>query len=434
MTKARFNRYLSWFTFVQTSSFLMFFGINLSFFFFVQLFFSTARRRLGTLFRLNSSLKLMVALFMIGAILSTTHKFWDGNDLAFINSLKVLPNYIYWGVLVLLLVMFSPRSSIDYARLFRAISIAVVAVVTYYVLLQTHISHETFFKHFGSNNVSLLLICYAPYLVYYARRHVHPAAALVLLAALLFLELNEGRRAGFLLVLLGGMSAYFVTIVKLNSLGHLVRLMLVTLVGLGLLYTGAVESLIRGQSDRIHQFIYAPSFNLSEDRSYLTRMAMVEKGFALFRDNVFFGVGLNNFTSVETRIAGNFDGAEYVVDKDIFERFSSHNSYITILAEGGLALTIPFGAILLILLFKGLRHFGQLKDPEKVIVFSFCTMCVHLYFTNGIVNSLVWFNIGLLAYVVSLPRRNAGSVRAPVRPYIGSRPASGGPGGVPRIG
>lgn len=132
---------------------------------------------------------------------------------------------------------------------------------------------------------------------------------------------------------------------------------------------------------------------------------MIEKGLALFRENMTFGVGLNNFTAVNASIEGDFEGAEYVIDKDIFGNFSSHNSYINILAEGGLALAIPFGAIFFILLFNGLRRFKAISDPEKVIVISFITMSVHIFFTNGVVNSLVWFEIGLLAYVVSRRRR-----------------------------
>ena len=407
MTKDRFNRYFSRFAFVQTSSFLMFFGINLSFLFFVHLFFSTAARRLGTLFRLNSWLKVMIVLFMVGATLGTVHNFWEGNDSAYLNSLRVLPNYIYWGLLMLLFAMFAAHSVIDYARVFRAVSFSIVVVLTYYLLFQDYIANDMFLKYFFPNNISLLLICYSPYLVYYTRRHVHPAVAVLLLAVLLFAQLEEGRRAGFILVLLGGMSAYFVSLFKFNSVRKLMRPIAVSLVVLGLLNIGPVESLIQGQSERVHQLIYASrSDYLSEDRSHLTRQAMLEKGFALLEDNVLFGVGLNNFTKVEVSVVGDFEGSEYVVDKDIFRRISSHNSYINILAEGGLALAIPFGGILSILLFKGLRYFGRLKDPEKVIVISFCAMCVHLYFTNGIVNSLVWFNIGLLAYVVSQPRHS----------------------------
>ena len=80
---------------------------------------------------------------------------------------------------------------------------------------------------------------------------------------------------------------------------------------------------------------------LSEDRSYLVRLAMIEKGLTLFRDNLAFGVGLNNFTKIEARIAGNFEGSEYVVNKDIYRKVSSHNSYVNILAEGGLFLAVP---------------------------------------------------------------------------------------------
>ena len=402
MKHGRFNQYLSWFAFFQTSSFLMFFGVNLSFFFFLNLFSYTARRRLLQLIRLDSWLKVMIVLFMAGAILGTANNLWEGNETALLNSLRVLPNYIYWGLLLLVFTLFAARFVIDYQKLFLAISVAVLVVLVYYVLLQDFVSNSMFLKRFGPNNFSLLLICYTPYVVYFLRARVHPVAAILVLAVLLFVQLVEGRRAGFGLVFVGGASAFLVPMLRFDSPARLTRLAAVFLLGLGIVTSPPVESFVQDQSSRVHQLVYASSPDyLADDRSYLTRLAMIEKGLTLFRDNILFGVGLNNFTKVNTEIKGEFQGAEFVVHKDIFARVSSHNSYINILAEGGLALAIPFASILLILLFNGLRYFGILTDAEKIIVISFVTMCVHIYFTNGIVNSLVWFDIGLLTYVVS---------------------------------
>lgn len=418
MKQGRFNQYLAWFTFFQTSSFLMFFGINLSFFFFLNLFAFTARRRLGELVRPDSWLRIMIMLFIVGAILGTANNLWEGNETALLNSLRVLPNYIYWGLLLLMFTMFSRRFSINYQKLFYAVTVAIAMVFVYYTFLQGFVANSMFLKRFGPNNLALLLVCYTPYVIYYLRKRVHPAVAILALVILLSVQLGAGRRAGFGLVLVGGMSAYFVTMFKFNSAVRLMRPIAITLVGLGLLYSSPIESLIQSKSARVHQLVYTSSSDyLSEDRSYLTRLAMIEKGMALFRENMVFGVGLNNFTKIQARIEGDFKGSEFVVHKDILKVVSSHNSYINILAEGGLVLAIPFGAILFILLYNSLRYFGKFRDSEKVIVFSFFTMCTHLFFTNGIVNSLVWFNLGLLAYVVCRSRRVLRLSSSPFEPY-----------------
>jgi hypothetical protein len=414
MTVRHLNSLTSRFAFVQVSSFLMLMGINLSFFFFAHLLLSVAGSKPGRLFRANNLLRIFVLLFMLGATLSTFHNLWEGNETALVYSLAVFPNYMFWGLILLLFTALAPVRALDYGRICKAISIAVMFVSVYYLFGQGLISDKLFFKDFGPNNFAFLIICFSPYLIYFLRQRVHPLAALFVLGLLLLLQLKEGRRAGFGLVMIGGMSAFLVPWFKFNSVGRLIRPAALMLLGWGLLLTEVVETQIRFRSERIHSLIYTSTGELlSVDRSFLIRRAMVEKGFVLFQRDYLFGAGLNNFTQVEGLIEGGFEGAEYVVNKDIYSNISSHNSYINILAEGGLCLTVPFAGIMGILLFGGLRRFGSFEEFEKVVFFSFCAMSVHLYFTNGIANSMAWFNIAMLSYVVLLPREAAAGGKVP---------------------
>ena len=403
MTGRRFNGYLAQFAFVQVSSFMMVLGINLSFFFFAHLTLRTVGLRPSKLLKMNTGFRFAVIAFMLGATTSTMQNYWEGDHAAFKASLAVYPNYIYWGLMMMMMTCLAPSNVIVYRRLFKAITAAVSFSAIYYVFLENSMADNRFLKVFGPNNFSFLLICYAPYLVYYLRRRINPASAILVLAVLLILELKEGRRAGFLLVLLGGGGAYFVKQLRVYSIVGLLRVAVIAASGFAVLQLDFVEEQIRDQSPRVHRLIYSSREELlSQDRSYLVRKAMIEKGLVLFENNVFFGVGLNNFTRVYGQIEGNFEGAEFVVEKKIFNRVSSHNSYINILAEGGLMLAVPFAFIIGSLLLGAGTQFGRLDDPEKVIVVSFCLMLAHLYLTNAIVNSLAWFNIGLLAYVMSM--------------------------------
>ena len=164
-----------------------------------------------------------------------------------------------------------------------------------------------------------------------------------------------------------------------------------------LFQTSPIKKIIETSSPRIYTVIYQDVSSFDTDRSSLTRKAMVEKGLVLFSQNIFFGVGLNNFTKIEAEIEGNFIGSEFVVGKDIFERTSSHNSYINILAEGGLFLAIPFGLILFFIIKDGILYFNHLNEFEKVSFFSFIVMLIHFYFMNSVVNSLAWLNIALVS-------------------------------------
>ena len=214
-------------------------------------------------------------------------------------------------------------------------------------------------------------------------------------------QLSEGRRAGFALILLGGISSYFVHFLKFNSLGRIFQSVSLVLVGWILFQTQFVEKRIRAGSPRVHRMIYSDGQYWENDRSFLIRRAMVEKGLALFNDDIWFGAGINNFMRVEGQIDGNFEGAKWVVRKQKVQRLSSHNSYINILAEGGLVLAVPFGGILLFLFFNGIMYFGRMHDVEKVVFISFVAMSIHLFFNNGIVNSLAWFNFAVFGYILS---------------------------------
>lgn len=401
MTVNSLNRYFSWFALLQVSSFAMFLGVNLSFFFFAHLIFAGVGRQLQILLRAKTILRKFVLLFAAGAFLNIFCNLWEGDLAAFRESLKVILNYTYWPTMLMLMTGIAPSRALDLNRLFKMVALAVILSSIYYVIGQRFIGDDLFFKRFGPNSYSFLLICYTPYLVHFTRRRVHPALALVLLGLLLLFQLTEGRRAGFALVLIGGMSSYFVHFFKFSSIGQSTRPLILLLIGWSLLQTNFVKDQIRARSARIYQLIYSSDSRLTEDRSILVRKAMVEKGLLLFESNIWFGVGINNFTSVYRQIDGDFEGSQFVINKTIYQRVSSHNSYINILAEGGLVLFIPFMGIMLFLLLNGVRYFNRMQDSEKVIFFSFVLMCIHLYYTNAVVNSLTWFNIGILAYSIS---------------------------------
>ncbi len=415
MTKRRLNAEVALFSFAQASSFVMFMGINLSFFFFVQLFITVTRWQPAGLFRLTGRIKPLVLMFMVGAAGSTFHNLWEGDVTAFEYSLQVFPNYVYWGIMVLLFSMLAPLRMLDLSWIFRAVSWAVIIVVIYFVTLQDTLGSKLFLKEFGPNNLSFLLICFTPYLVYFLKQRFNPAVAIVILGLLLFLQLKEGRRAGVVLVLYGGMSALLIEWFKVNTIGPVMRLIIVALLGVALLSSEDVEQFILSNNDRVHDLIYTFSHDyVSNDRSFQVRQAMLEKGLNLFKEDVLFGAGLNNFGRIERFIVGWFEGSEYVMNKDIFLDVSSHNSYVNILAEGGLAMAVPFGGLMLVMLLAGLRRFGRMEDREKVVLLSFCVMCVHLWLMNAIVNSLAWFVIALLAYVVSQPEGRTASSRPEV--------------------
>lgn len=414
MTEKRLNSAIVRFAVVMSSSFLMINGVNLSLLFFIPLLVITVGVRPRALLRFNSDLRLWVLLFLLGATLSTLSNLWLGNEQLFFSSVSVFPNYVYWGLILLLFTGLASFLALDYERLFGAVTLGAILAGVYYIALQPSIGDDRFFKYFTPNNFSFLLICFTPHMVYWVKRR-SMLLSLLLFSGILAQQMYEGRRAGVVLILVGGLLAYSVEHLRLKNLRYIVRAGILGAGVLLLLQTETVRTSIEQRSERVAQLVYGGTGSLKEDRSYLTRLAMREKGLSLFMDHKLVGVGLNNFTKIERRIEGNFEGAEYVVNKKIFYNVSTHNSYITILAEGGLAVFVPFVLLLATLLLRGARRFLRMNGHERVIFVSFCGMAIHFYFINAIVNSMAWFNIALLMYVVTRLRLLARvRTRAPV--------------------
>ena len=414
MNRREISTAMSRFTFFQVSSCFMILGINLSFFLFINVLIVVIRGGWEKTFAKFSWLRLSIILFLVGSLLCTLQTLVVGDETAFMNSLRVLPNYIFWGIMMLLFAYLGESRLQGYRNIFIGISGGVILSTFYYVLVNDPLSNSSFLKKFTPNNFSFILICFTPYLMFTLRKKVHWTIAIAVFYTLLYLQISEGRRAGAVLVFFGGLTGYLFEFLKARSTYQVAGSIVAAAAVLLMLSTSVSENLIRSNSERIHGMIYdSGSVEFSEDRSRLVRKAMLEKGFILFRENVFFGAGLNNFTKIDVAIDGNFEGAKYVIDKDIYRSISSHNAYVNFLAEGGLVLGIPTAMILVRIVWTALRRVRSLKEPEKIILLSFLLMCVHLFFINGLVNSLAWFNIGLLIMLVSRPRRS--NVRRKIR-------------------
>jgi O-antigen ligase len=138
--------------------------------------------------------------------------------------------------------------------------------------------------------------------------------------------------------------------------------------------------------------------DLNEDRSWLHRKLMIEKGFEIFNLYPILGIGANNFKY--------FDGSlksldDYVrlnyMSNDFYNRRSAHNSYIQILAEFGI-----LGLILFILIFiRPIRYmslsafFQSDLNFFNLILISLISMLIHFYSISSITGALPWLIFGL---------------------------------------
>lgn len=142
--------------------------------------------------------------------------------------------------------------------------------------------------------------------------------------------------------------------------------------------------------------------SLEEDKSYVIRQVMVQKGLRLFQESPLIGVGANRFTLTWT----DLDIPDLLAYRSIqeFETKTSHNSYIQFLAEFGLVGSIPFGLLLIILVFSGYKttRSSILRNnliPLSIFL-SFIQMSIHMWVIAALTGTITWFIYGLMAAVI----------------------------------
>lgn len=397
--KKRWERLLFLYSFLMAFPAIVILGQNASVLVFGAIVLFLLQQSKQPLLGLTKPVQWFAAFFALGAVLSVLHIPPEAAGNATDRAMSVLPNYLYWSILIVVLV--AQRRLIHWEVLYKAIFWGVIATVLHYLFLQRFLRLLPPFIALTPNSFAFLMICFTPMAVHYLKGQKGRTWATVFLALLVLILLRDGRRAGMVLVFMGGMAALYAD--HINWKRILMAAMLMPL-AIALLYTKQVEAFVLQSNDRIHEMIYQTEKIQKEDRSYLTRVAMVKKGLAIYTKYPYTGIGLNNFSNYAIDFDKSFEGSEFVAHKAEIQQKSAHNSYVSILAEGGLLLLVPFLLILAYNIVYFLFNFNRLSSYLPIYI-GLMAMSVHLYFISAIVNVYAWFLIGLACVVSSLPKR-----------------------------
>lgn len=252
------------------------------------------------------------------------------------------------------------------------------------------------------NNYGILFSTYTPFLlvpVFTARR----GRALLVPALMLVwgaIALN-GSRGSWVAVGLGTAIFSLMYFKISRRVAPLVGVCLLTMV-LALALLVAPSKYQRAITDRADTFQ-----DLDRDKSVQTRMFQLRKGWELFKAHPFAGVGLGGFLRFVVDV-----GTERtdVSIRGLSSR-SAHNAYIAFLAETGLAGSVPFALLLILLTWRGYKAAIWLGRRQQfwalAIYTSFLSMSLHLWVLQGIYDTSTWVVYGLTAGMISVKVREA---------------------------
>jgi len=376
----------SWYTFFMAAPFLLIGGVNISILLFALLFYGY-NQKINTL-RVKTFPQVMVGLFALAAVISVIF-IESSSGVSLRRSLAVLPNFIYWSILIIFLI--NIRNEIDLNRVSKSlfIGLIVIAIVYFFVPNVPYIINGS-----SPNSFAFITICFtAPAAVYLRRRYSLGYAILFSLVVMLLLYF-QGRRAGLVLVLLSSFGAIFVTKVKTKVLFGILFL---GVISFNILMLPPVQKSLIQLNPRIFGLVYKTEEVFTEDRSYLVRRLMVEKAILISKEHPFTGIGLSNFTNYDVSFIGDFEGSEYVIRKSSRNDWSAHNSYAALLAEGGYLLLTPFVMLLLYNLFHFATRYNRRGQLENAFYWALIGMIIHIYFISAILNVFAWFLIGIVS-------------------------------------
>lgn len=395
--KSKYNIYIDtrvfgaihWFSFFMAFPAILILGQNISIFFF--LFIVSKLYGKINLFKLSNKALFLPLLFLIGAIISVIDTDAVAENI-YSKGLAVLPNYIYWSLLVVM--MTNIRSLVKVESIAKYTMLGVISTIVYYNIQPFLSGLQFIFNKLTPNSFSFILICFsAPCFIYLLKIKKSKWYAFGFLIIAVFYLISEGRRAGTMLVFLPCMLALLFSKIEVKKL---IFGMLVFLASFGVMQTQGAEDLVKSLNPRIYSLLYESENITTEDRSYLVRRLQVEKALLIFREHPMTGIGLNNFTNYSVEFEGNFKGAEFVLRKEGMNEKSSHNSYASLLAEGGLLLLLPFIGLLLFNVVHFVKKYNNRSQIENAYYWSFCAMSTHLYFVTGIVNIYPWFLLSIV--------------------------------------
>lgn len=339
--------------------------------------------------------KLLIA-FGIGVTISI-FDIWtlDQGTFRISKALVVIPNYLYWCLTIILFV--TNHQLINLKLIAKAITVALIAAILYFYSPFLKPLEQTFlFRGLADNTFAFLLIGFSPISLAYIKNTFGFSRFLMAGVAVALAAFLGGSRSGSLLVTLN-FAVLTIYYIRNSLLIYFSTAMGAILFLAYLSYENDVKILIKNMNPRTYDLLYEEDV-LEQDHSYLTRLALREKGMLLFEQSPLTGVGINNFGTLEAEITYGFAGGENVErDDEHIQHASAHNSYVSILTETGLLGSIPLALYILYTLSISVKNGIRGDEQSFVLSLGLVGMLIHFTFISAILNVYAWFYFALVS-------------------------------------
>jgi len=389
------QKYLSWFIFFSVFPLIKIGGISITFFIFLIIAYKFLKYK-KKLFRITQWTDVFLILFLLFVFISVILTEESYVDRSFFSIVKLMIQYVYWVVVALFIKTWIYE--FDFYKLSRVFFIASVVSIVYYITL------NPIYQIYYPNSYAYVIVTVMPLGFYYVMRRFSISMTLLISFGFIMGVLVSGSRAGTVLIIfelllilsLGDkqlkkasiiMVILFIpiTIVLVTSVDkHDIRV-----VKLGL------ANVVDDYSPKIAKTLRMEENVLDRDKSLLIRKLMIQKGIKIFDEHPFFGVGPGNFTKyyIELDIAGTshwLHGSE-----KRYNRTSSQNSYLMIIAENGIFALSSILTVFFIILWKGFYYVKSFRNNAEIYIYiPFVALLFYSFILVTTMGSLFWLLFG----------------------------------------
>jgi O-antigen ligase len=354
---------------------------------------------------LQSYRKWVVLVFLPigGAFLSLAGNLVFGNiDYIGTGSILALVRYTYWIIAFVVALIITSSTSIA-TKLSQVLGVSIVALAVLRLgeaaLLGTWgpYAHPQILSQnvYGIQFSTFTLFAFLLSLV--GRSRSKWFLSIIGLLLLTITIISNGSRSSWIAIAVG--TVVFAVLYSLTQpdKSRFLQIPLALFLLLWVGFLSAPEPLIEPIDKRFSTFE-----QIENDKSFLFRQVMVQRGLRLFSEHPLLGVGFGRFQ--QEQVAVEVPHRLSSLDLDLFQTASSHNAYVQHLAETGLVGTVPFAILLITLAVNGLRATIRLACRGEVWTISayagFVSMSIHLWSLAGLGSTGPWLIYGLVAGII----------------------------------
>lgn len=387
------QKYLNWFVFFSVFPLVKIAGISVTFFIFVLLALRFYSRGMKLFYVQQPIEKLLVGFLLMVAIAAVLSE-ETFRQRSIFSIIKLMTQYVYWVALALFVKTWIYY--FDFYKLSRSIFIAAVISTIYYG------QFNSFYQIFYPNSYAYAMVTAMPLAYYYVLRRFSISVILLISASFILGVTFSGSRMGVTLIIFELLLLLSLGSVKLKKVSLVAGIIILPIILALFLSMGIKEikysaaDVLDGVSPKIAHTLRMEENVFERDKSWLIRELMIQKGKKIFKEHPLFGVGPGNFTyyAVQLNIGGVskwLHGSERR-----YNRTSSQNSYLMILAENGIFALIFILMVFISIVWKGFYYVKSFQNSAEIYIYiPFLALMLYSVILVATLGSMFWFLLGL---------------------------------------